>query len=65
MITIDDKQMPWQQGMTLAQAMASLQDGYDYAVVRLNGKPVSRPNFSTVSVEFGAVIETLPLIAGG
>ena len=57
--------MAWQPGMTLAQVMESLEEGRLYAVVRLNGKLVSKPDFPTKAVPDGAKIEPLPLIAGG
>ena len=65
MILVGDKEMIWQPGMTLAQVMETLEDGQLYAVVRLNGKPVSKPNFAGTPVPDGAEILLLPLIAGG
>lgn len=51
--------------MTLAQVMETLEDGHLYAVVRLNGKLVSKPNFAGTPVPDSAEIQLLPLIAGG
>jgi thiamine biosynthesis protein ThiS len=65
MILVGDKQMIRQPGMTLAQVMETLEDGQLYAVVRLNGKLVSRPDFNSTPVPDGAEILLLPLIAGG
>jgi thiamine biosynthesis protein ThiS len=65
MILVGDKEMIWQPGMTLAQVMESLEEGQLYAVVRLNGKVVSRPAFDNTQVPDGAEILLLPLIAGG
>ncbi len=65
MITVDDRHMEWQPGMTLAQLLASLEDGHIYAVVRLNGRLVSRPYFAVTEVPDEATIEPLPMIAGG
>ena len=65
MIKIGDQRMAWQPGLTLAQVMQSLEDGHLYAVVRLNGKLVSQPDFPTTQVPEGAQIQPLPLIAGG
>ena len=65
MILVGDKEMTWQPGMTLAQVMETLEDGQLYAVVRLNGKVVSRPAFDNTPVPDGAEILLLPLIAGG
>ena len=65
MIIIDGKQMVWHQGMTLEQAVSRLEGNHIFPVVRLNGKPISRPNFSGTFVADGDVVEPIPLIAGG
>ncbi len=65
MIKVGDQTMTWQPGLTLAQVMESLEQGHLYAVVRLNGRLVSRPDFAKTRVPEGADIQPLPLIAGG
>jgi thiamine biosynthesis protein ThiS len=65
MIIVDGKQITWHQGMTLDQVIAGLEENQIFPVVRLNGKPISRPHFSGTSVADGDVIEPIPLIAGG
>lgn len=65
MIRVGDQTLAWQPGLTLAQVMDALEDGHLHAVVRLNGKLVSRPDFPNTAVPEGAVIQPLPLIAGG
>ncbi len=65
MITVDGKQISWHQDMTLDCVVAALEKSHIYAVVRLNGKPVSRPHFSTTLVAEGDTVEPIPLIAGG
>lgn len=65
MITVADRPIAWQPGMTLDQVLASLEDGHLYAVVRLNGRLISRPCFADTQVPDQAVIEPLPMIAGG
>jgi thiamine biosynthesis protein ThiS len=65
MIYLDDKQIPWQEGLTVAAALAHLKDGHVYAVVKLDGRLVSRPHFSTTPVADGARVTPIPMIAGG
>lgn len=65
MITVDGKKRPWQQGMTVAQLLAETDHGEMYAVVRLNGKLISRPNFTETHVPDAAEVILLPMIAGG
>jgi thiamine biosynthesis protein ThiS len=64
-ITIEDQQIQWYPGQTLAEVVAALPDGHLYAVVRMNGRLVSRPDFAGTEVPDKAVIEPLPLVAGG
>ena len=65
MITVGGRSVPWQPGMTLAQVVAGLEAADLYAVVRLNGRLVSKPDFASTPVPDGAHIDPLPLIAGG
>lgn len=65
MISVDGRQVPWQEGITVATLLADIQDAYLYAVVRLNGKLVSRPNFEKTPVPDNAEVILLPMIAGG
>jgi sulfur carrier protein ThiS len=65
LITVDDQSMRWYPGLTLAELVAALPDGYLYSVVRLNGRLVSRPDFVDTRVPDNAVVEPIPLIAGG
>lgn len=51
--------------MTLADVIGQLEEGGFYAVVRLNGRLVSRPYFSTTPVPDDSKVLPLPLVAGG
>jgi len=64
-ITIGDEKIPWQEGMTVARVLEELNDGHFYAVVRVNGELVSRPNFEKTPVPDHAEIILIPMIAGG
>ena len=65
MISVGDKQIPWKDGLTVAQLLESLPDAGDIAVIRLNGKTVSRPRFEETVVPDCAEIVLIPMIAGG
>ena len=65
MITLGEKKVPWQEGMTVATLLETVADGHKYAVVRINGKLVSRPNFEKTAVPDQAEIRLIPMIAGG
>jgi thiamine biosynthesis protein ThiS len=65
MVRVDEQELPWQKGLTVAALLAQLKDGHIYAVVKLDGKLVSRPHFGTTPVPDGARITLIPMIAGG
>lgn len=65
MITVGEEKIPWQEGMTVARVLAERNDGHFYAVVRVNGKLISRPNFEKTPVPDQAEIILIPMIAGG
>ena len=65
MVTIAGTTIRWKEGMTVAAALQALDDGGHYAVVRLNGKLVSLPNFHRTPVPDGSRIDPIPMVAGG
>ena len=65
MIRVGEQWVEWQEGMTVSQVLETLVDGHIYAVVRLNGRTVSKPNFAETSVPEGSEILPIPMIAGG
>ena len=65
MVTVDEQARCWQEGLTVATLLAQLDDGHIYAVVKLDGKLVSRPHFDTTPVPDGARVTLITMIAGG
>lgn len=65
MIRVQDKEIPWREGMTVADLIRALDDPYPYAVVSINGKTVSLPNFERTLVPDNAEVLLIPMIAGG
>jgi sulfur carrier protein ThiS len=65
MIKVGDKNMPWHQGITVADLLSMLKDPYPYAVVRINERIVARPNFDKTFVPDQAEVFQIPMIAGG
>ncbi|MCP4745199.1 MAG: MoaD/ThiS family protein [Desulfobacteraceae bacterium] len=65
MICVQDQRLAWHPGMTLDQVLDALEKGHLYAVVRVNGKLISKPFFAVTKVPDESIIEPLPLIAGG
>ena len=65
MVYLDDKEIPWKEGLTVAALLERLADGHLYAVVKLDDRLVSRPHFNTTLVADGARVTPIPMIAGG
>ena len=65
MIQVADKQMAWQEGMTISDLLDALKDPHPYAVVRINEQYVTRPNFGHTVVPDEAEVFLIPMIAGG
>ena len=57
--------MAWTENMTIASLLKTLDNVEFCAVVRLNGKLVSSPNFADIPIEDNSKIQLLPLVAGG
>ncbi|MBW1889795.1 MAG: thiamine biosynthesis protein ThiS [Deltaproteobacteria bacterium] len=51
MISLNDEKIPWQEGMTVADLLSGLHDPHDYAVVRVNGKYVSKLHFEEYRIK--------------
>ena len=65
MIRVRGKEHPWREGMTVADLLKELNDPYPYAVVRIDGRAISRPHFDKATIPDGAEIFLIPMIAGG
>lgn len=65
MISLDEDQMPWHDGMTVADLLASVPHSHQYAVIKVNGRYVSRPDFEKYEIPDNAEIRLIPMIAGG
>lgn len=51
--------------MTVGDLLRDLNDSYPYAVVRINGKHVSRPDFDKTPIPDDSEIYLIPMVAGG
>ena len=65
MIRVDGEEHAWHEGMTVADLLNNLKDSDHYAVVRINKRHVSRPNFKKELVPDNAEVFLIPLVAGG
>jgi len=64
-IRIRDRMIPWRKGMTVADLLRELDDPYPYAVVIIDGRTVTRPNFENTPVPDDSEVRLIPMVAGG
>jgi len=65
MILVDDIEMEWEEGMTIACLLDRLENTEFCAVVRMDGRLVSSPSFADTLIPDDATLRLLPLVAGG
>ena len=65
MIRISDNEVAWREGLTITDLLAEINDPFPYAVVHINERYVSRPNFDKTTVPDNAEVFLIPTIAGG
>ena len=65
MVKVDGRELPWREGMTVADLLRELGDPYPYAVARIDDKLIARHNFEGVVVPEDSEVFFIPLIVGG
>ena len=65
MIRVGEREIAWQEGMTVSGLLAALGETFAYAVVRIDDQGVSRPNFDHTLVPDNCQVYLIPLVAGG
>ncbi len=65
MIKIKEKSIQWREGMTVADLLKDLDDPQHYAVVKINNKYISRPDFKKTMIPDNSEIFLIPMVAGG
>jgi thiamine biosynthesis protein ThiS len=65
MVKVDGVNLDWREGMTIADLLEEIGDGYNCPVVRLDGTFVARHDFHKASVPDNTEVHLLHLIAGG
>ncbi|MFO7875452.1 MAG: sulfur carrier protein ThiS [Desulfovermiculus sp.] len=65
MITVDDQEVQWFEGMTVTDLLQLIGRDAPCSVVRINETHVSRPTFDETLVPDGAEVYLIPMISGG
>jgi len=65
MIKVNGNNFAWREGMTVSDLLKDLNDSYSYAVVRINDKQISKPNFKSTLIPDNSEVFLVPMVVGG
>ncbi|MCF8038977.1 MAG: MoaD/ThiS family protein [Desulfohalobiaceae bacterium] len=65
MIRVKDRHITWHEGMTVADMLRELGDGFPYAAALINDRYVCRRDFPTALIPDKAEIILIPGVGGG
>ena len=65
MITVNGNKMEWKPGLTVEEILKNLEEDLSIVVVKVNGRPILKKEYSTFEVPDGAEVYTIDIIAGG
>ena len=65
MIIVNGEHQPWRPGLTVEEIMKELKDIFPIIVVKVNGRPILKKEYSTFEIPDGAEVNTIDIIAGG
>ena len=65
MIKVADRTVAWHEGMTITDLLQAIDDRHPYAVVRIDDRYISSPDFDRTTIPDGSQIFLIPMIAGG
>lgn len=65
MIKLNNKDFPWEDGMTVESLMNKKKFTYSRIIVKINGQHIEQENYSTSVINDGDDIQMIHLLAGG
>jgi len=65
MITVDEIEMEWEEGMTVSSLLEIVKPDFPMFVVKINGVMISKRDHETTPVPDGAEVRIVYMIAGG
>ena len=66
MIQVNDRhEVPWREGMTVADLLEEMTYTYHEIIVKVDGELVPRDAYDTTTIPDGADVKGIHLIAGG
>ncbi len=65
MIMVNDKQIKYQENLTVNRLLALLNYKFPLIIVKINGKVIPRQNYKSTSIKDGDDIKAIHLMGGG
>jgi sulfur carrier protein len=65
MITVNDSELEWYQGMTIRDILEAKNFTFKMLVTKINGTLVRRSDYDTATVPDNAEVKIIHLISGG
>lgn len=65
MITVNGKEFPWEEGMTVTRLLELKKYAYPRVTVKINGEFIRDENFQTTVIHDGDDVKCIHLMAGG
>ncbi|HOH60097.1 MAG: sulfur carrier protein ThiS [Candidatus Cloacimonetes bacterium] len=64
-LTINGHKRPWQEGMTVQDALNMMNYTFRMLVVKINGELIARKDYALTPIPEGADVKVIHLISGG
>ncbi len=65
MIKLNNKDFPWEEGMTVESLMIQKKFTYSRIIVKINGHHVEQEDYSATVINDGDNVQMIHLLAGG
>lgn len=65
MITVNGKEFPWEEGLTVNKLLKKKKYVYPRIIVKINGKIIKDEHYTDTLIEDGDNVQCLHLMAGG
>ncbi|NLJ57859.1 MAG: sulfur carrier protein ThiS [Tissierellia bacterium] len=65
MIKLNNRDFPWEEGLTIKKIMEKKRYTFPKIVVKVNGKVIEKEDYEKTEVNKGDKVEMIHLLAGG
>jgi thiamine biosynthesis protein ThiS len=64
-IKVNDREIPWREGITVAEALKACNYLFPLVIVSIDGRHVAREDYATTVVPENATVQVVHLLSGG